>query len=122
MSYLDPTPDWEKIRRRLPEFLILSEFDELIRPNLVETNVGVIRKALELKGMSDGKLSLESSSRSRGTQRIIDLCLMHGAKTYLSGPSGRNYLDMPAFKENNIQLEFIEDSTPKKTLVDWISE
>ena len=38
--------------------------------------------------------------------RIIELCLHYNCDTYLSGPSGKNYLDMSMFKDNNVEVIF----------------
>ena len=40
------------------------------------------------------------------TQRIIDICKKLNADVYLSGISGKEYLDTTLFKKNNIKLEY----------------
>ena len=40
------------------------------------------------------------------TQRLLELCKFYGASTYLSGPSGKKYLDEKIFTENNINIEY----------------
>ena len=37
---------------------------------------------------------------------LLDICKKTNAKTYMSGPSGVNYLDREIFKKNNINVEF----------------
>lgn len=38
------------------------------------------------------------------TQKLINLCLHQNASSYLSGPGGRNYMDLCLFKENKINV------------------
>ena len=38
------------------------------------------------------------------TQKLINLCLHHNATSYLSGPGGRNYMDLSLFQENKINV------------------
>lgn len=46
------------------------------------------------------------------TDLLIALLKSVGAGTYLSGPSGKDYLDFPKFAQNNIALEFFEFQHP----------
>lgn len=47
------------------------------------------------------------------TQRLVDICKYAGADTYLSGAGGRNYLDVKAFENAGIKLEFQEYLHPE---------
>lgn len=38
------------------------------------------------------------------TQKLINLCLHHDATSYLSGPGGRNYMDLCLFQESEINV------------------
>jgi len=49
----------------------------------------------------------------KGTQRLVEICRELDVEIYLSGVSGRNYLDEKLFEENNIMLEF-QKYTPKE--------
>lgn len=51
-------------------------------------------------------LSSELTSKATGTQRIIDICKVLGADTYLSGTSGKDYLDQKRFESNDIKLAY----------------
>jgi len=59
----------------------------------------------------DSDLSLEDIS-THPTQRIIDICNELNADVYLSGISGKDYLDVSLFKKNDIILEF-QQYSPK---------
>ena len=46
------------------------------------------------------------------TDLLVDILKIVGAKTYLSGSSGKNYLEFDKFKENDIKLELFEFKHP----------
>lgn len=50
--------------------------------------------------------SSELTYESTGTQRIVDICNVLDADIYLSGVSGKDYLDSRLFESNNIELEY----------------
>ncbi len=43
---------------------------------------------------------------------ILEICLHFGAKTYLSGPFGRDYLDEGAFRDHGIDIRYHEFQHP----------
>lgn len=52
--------------------------------------------------------SSELKCETTGTQHIIDICRTLDADVYLSGISGKGYLDRKLFESNNIKLEYQE--------------
>ena len=40
------------------------------------------------------------------TDRLINICKALGATTYLSGPGGKEYMEVERFKEENINVTF----------------
>ena len=50
--------------------------------------------------------STELGPRGVKSELVLNLCREVGATTYLSGPQGRNYLDLPAFEEVGIGVVF----------------
>lgn len=44
---------------------------------------------------------------------LLSICEHLGATTYLSGPSGKNYLDKNIFQEKNIQIDYHQFEYPK---------
>jgi hypothetical protein len=42
------------------------------------------------------------------TSRLVDLCRQAGASSYISGPSARSYLEPELFREQGIDLEYID--------------
>ena len=50
--------------------------------------------------------SSELSFNSKSTQRLVDIVEALGGDTYLSGPSGRKYLDISLFNNKGIEVIF----------------
>jgi hypothetical protein len=46
-------------------------------------------------------------------ERLLAICRHLGADSYLSGPSGRDYLDLPSWKAEGIQVYFHEYRHPE---------
>lgn len=60
----------------------------------------------QLKIATPVRLSAELNLTGRNTDRLICLLKEVGATTYLSGPTGKNYIDISEFKKAGIGLEF----------------
>ena len=50
--------------------------------------------------------------KGRKSEYIENICKNLGAKTYVSGPLGKNYLDLKRFKQKNINVKFDEYKHP----------
>lgn len=46
------------------------------------------------------------------SELLLDICLKTGASSYLSGPSGKDYLDLEVFKKHNVGVSFHEFKHP----------
>ena len=55
---------------------------------------------------TDLVFSSKLSPRSKKSDLILELCSKVGASTYLSGPFGRDYLDVDQFESNGINVIF----------------
>lgn len=55
------------------------------------------------------QLNLESTE---GSDKCLEICQKVGATTYLSGTSGKNYLNLQKFKEANIEVKIHEFFSP----------
>ena len=105
-EYVKADKDWEKIKSCLPEYKeILSRFDDCIDENLYETNFRIIVRIAEMMNI-DTRIARDFDSECRSTDRLVEICKEYGATKYLSGPSGRTYLDLNKFKDNNIEVMF----------------
>ena len=74
---------------------------------LVDLNIALIQlicKELDLKT----KLILSSSLglTKKGSERILEICNILNADTYLSGIGGKNYLKLEDFETKNIKIKF----------------
>jgi len=52
--------------------------------------------------------TLELNESLRSSERLLEICQKVGADIYLSGSSGKNYLDLSLFEKNNIKVVFHE--------------
>ena len=57
-------------------------------------------------------LSSTLKHSSEGTQRLIEICRELGASRYLSGPGGKNYMDLEAFSEASISVTWQDFHSP----------
>ncbi len=112
--YSDPFVDWATIKRKLPNYN-LDEFDDCIRKGLVETNVAILEKIcarLDIKT----EIVMDYPTELSSSKRLLQLCLDCKATEYLSGPSGRKYLDVALFEKHGIAVKFQELSSPRPAI------
>ena len=84
---------------------VLSEFISRDWDTLGDLNIALVRKVAELLGIKT-RIELASAFEVEGhkTGRLVGLCRVFGADTYLSGEGGAHYLDMDLFRANNIEV------------------
>lgn len=82
--------------------------------HLSELNVALINYLKECSGIDTPGIKASDliSSEVTGSDLIMELCLEAGADTYLSGPDGKNYLDLDRFKEKGISVIYHEYDHP----------
>lgn len=80
---------------------------------LVDLNVAVLRWLMDAFDVRP-RVSLASEYDVEGAKsdRVLELCRSVGATTYVSGVSGRGYLDLAAFERAGIAVEFQEFHHP----------
>ncbi len=65
----------------------------------------------------DVKVKIAKSSdlkiEGKSAERLVNILKHFGAGTYLSGPGGKNYMDLSLFKKDGIEVVFQEFSHPK---------
>jgi len=83
-------------------------YERLIDLNMVLINF--LKRALDI----DTKVVFSSDLgfKSKSTQRLVDIVEALGGNIYLSGPMGRNYLDLKLFEERGIKVIFQEFKHP----------
>lgn len=113
--YMNPREDWAKITKRYPN---LGLFNNCVSESLAVMNICIIRSAMKRFGF-DTRTAYDSISCLTGTARLVDICKTAGATEYLSGQSGRKYLDLKQFEEADIKVSFQDnpDLTPLVHLI-----
>ena len=114
-KYVNPDMAWGKIKNKMktPK---LSEFDSLFSESLAMTNRGIIDLICAKLQIKTPILEDMPTKESNASKRLIDLCVAHGATTYLAGPSGRNYLDSELFTSNGIRIKYFESDNTSSIL------
>jgi hypothetical protein len=107
--YLRAAGDWMKIVNANSSTKKLEVFNDLICESLSQTNSAIIRRTLEILKI-EVKVESDFPTEAVGTQRLVEICQRFGATEYLSGPSGRNYLDLQLFAESGIKVSYFESS------------
>lgn len=105
--YINPYKDWQKITNKYSK---LKRFDNCINGSLARTNVAIIKEIAKDLGIRT-EIKLDYQTELKGTDRLVDLCKNFGATEYLSGISGRKYLELDKFKD--IKVTFQENMISK---------
>ena len=80
---------------------------------LAELNVSLIRRVADLLGVATPLVKASSLKvEGKRTDRIIDICRKLGADGYVSGKSGRDYMDEGKVAEANILLYYQDFQHP----------
>jgi hypothetical protein len=113
-QYTNIQHDWDKMKKRI-DHRPLRIFDHCISNSVFQTNVGIIKLCCKLLKI-DTHIVVDQPTTKTSTERLIEICQTHSCTTYLSGPSGRNYLDLDRFAFNGIEVEFFEAKNKTHTL------
>lgn len=112
-KYVDPDTDWKKITDKFDK---LNVFDPCISENLLSTNAFIIKEACRILGIKT-KIVLDYKTELKGTDRLVDICKSNNATKYISGPSGKNYLDLPKFGDIEVIFKESKDKRPLHELL-----
>jgi len=117
--YVNPLRDWKVIKKGFPK-KDLSHFDEFITSNLYVTNCNIIERICDILKI-ETPFAFDYPTELMGTKRLIDICKKFGATEYLSGISGRNYLDLKHFENEGIKVIFQDESKMiKQPIIDFL--
>jgi len=86
------------------EYILLMEFNYDL--------INLFKKWFKIKSFFYCSSYLKIDPNLRGTERLLEICKKMGATTYLSGPSGKDYLNLELFKQAGIEVEFHEFEHP----------
>lgn len=113
-TYSNPKEDWERIKRKLPQYTFtLSRFDDLITNSLESTNVRIILRMAEMLGIKT-QIIYDPITNLTGTDRLVEICKIENADTYLAGQSGANYMEPEKFEQAGIKIEYQDLSKADK--------
>ncbi len=119
--YVNAEADWDRIKRNLPQYkYILDRFDGCLHKDLVHTNGSIIHTLAHQMGMIGPRkqclIARDFPTQKTGSQRLLDICKHYGATEYLSGISGKKYLDEKLFIDAGIKVTYQESPTNKPIL------
>jgi hypothetical protein len=105
---------WSSIRQnygRTPGFAVygaeLGALYEREWDSLFELNMAALRLLLRWYDVGvELALSSAMEARGKGSELVLNLCLEAGAKTYVSGLGGKDYLDEASFARAGIELVY----------------
>jgi len=119
--YTNPISDWQRIKNQIG-YTWLSEYDELIDSNLSASNTRLIKKMIEQLEIYTQIQSDSSAEFSDPTHKLVEICKEFNAHTYLSGPSGKKYLNLEMFDEAGIEVKFFENSPDTRSILEIIND
>jgi hypothetical protein len=105
--YINPEISWKSIKSKV-NASFLDEFDHLISDSLSDTNIGLIESISKVLTIETRIVRDSPSMSSDRSENLLNICLQYGATEYLSGPSGRKYLNERIFLENGINVTYFD--------------
>ena len=112
-KYANHQRDWTKLKKRLYQYTpLLENFDEIIENNegnLYQTNYEIIVKLRDMLGI-DTEIVKDFPSSLTSSERLAEICKHFGASHYISGTSGKKYLDIAPFESTGITISFQESA------------
>lgn len=81
--------------------------------SLADLDIYLIENIMDMLGIkTETKISSLLNIKGEATDRLVNMCKMLGVDTYLSGPGGKEYMDLDKFKKQNINVIFQEFTHP----------
>jgi len=81
---------------------LYRDTNSLLEINMRSINMSRSRFQIETPLVLASSLGVEGSK----TELLVDICRKTGAKTYISGPSGKDYLEENLFNDAGIKVEY----------------
>ena len=104
-EYATPTSDWTRIKASIG-YTWLSSFDHCFNQSLSMTNFEIITQITNMMNIKSAIVKDRPLIDCDATETLLTYCLEHGATTYLSGPSGKKYLNIDRFSDFGIKVQF----------------
>ena len=106
---------WNFIENNYKKSKYFEEYSEYFKPlfldpdsnNLSEINLSFLEKSLQLL-MIDVQIISSSEFNLNGdkTERLLNICRDLEARTYLTGPAAKNYLDSSKFSAHGVEVKY----------------
>lgn len=90
------------------ETIYAGKYDKLIDLNM--DLIGILKDAFDIR--TKISFASELGFTSKSTERLVDITEALRGDTYLSGPAGRDYLDVSLFNRRGINVEFQDFKHP----------
>lgn len=104
--YVRSKEDWEAIMGRLPKYAFtLSQFSSCVEETLWSCNLKIIL-AIAARLRIKTQIIMDPISSLKGTDRLVEICKILNADTYLAGQSGANYMESEKFADAGIKVEY----------------
>jgi hypothetical protein len=88
-------------------FPLLEEVYSKPHVRLIDLNMDILILFAELLGITTPVAFASASNvTGHGTARLVQLCMLHGARNYLTGTGSRDYLDESLFTAQGIHVEW----------------
>lgn len=103
-STLSKNPHYHDVKALLAPFKNSS-----LLSLLADLNIAFIENISAYLGLQPSFLrSQDLKTKSRSSQKLLDICKALGATTYLTGHGAKSYLDHNLFEEHGIAVEYME--------------
>ena len=102
-------PYFKQYESLFKDLLLVRDYSKLIDINLAL--ITAFREILSIE--TPITLASELEITSRGSSLLLEICQHFEADTYLAGPHGRDYLDVPEFEQRGINVEFHQFTPPE---------
>lgn len=121
-EYINHKKDWEKIKINLKDYDFLDLFDDCFSNSLSDTNTNIIKKIANILKINS-KIELDFPTELKGTDRLVEICKKNDATLYISGISGKKYLEKNKFELSGIKLKYQDENEfIKKPIIDILKE
>jgi hypothetical protein len=106
-KYIKPEISWTRIKSKV-DASFLDEFDHLISDSLSNTNISLIEFISKILSIETRIVRDSPSMSGDRSEKLLNICLQYGATEYLSGPSGKKYLNERIFSESGIKVTYFD--------------
>lgn len=94
-------------------FAILEDSLSFETNKLVDINISIFKSFADKMDIRPKFIrASELNVQGKKSDLVLDICKAVGATTYISGPSGRDYMNLESYKQANIDVKFNDYNHP----------